>query len=1261
MEPRVADRFEIERLAGKGGMGTVFRALDHATGKPVALKLLDDPDLVARFEREAAVLASIRHPAVVGYVAHGEIAPGRMYLAMNWLDGVALHQRLKRCRLSVAETFALGQRLARALGAAHAGGIVHRDVKPSNVILEDDDPAKAVLVDFGIARAQLGSTTVTATGAIIGTPAYMAPEQARGERDVDAPADVFSLGSVLFESVCGRAPFVGEHAIAVLAKILLEQAPRARTVRADVPVPLDDLLAQMLEKAPPARPPDGSAVAAALDAIASGNAPERAARAPAIGQKERRMATVVLARAATTRSSTMDSLAGITSESLLTDAASAAGVTITPLADGTFAGAVVGEGAGADAAIRAARCAVALGARAPEGVVCVATGRAIVAGDVPVGEAIDRAARLLAADRNPGAFVDDATAALVEDRFELVRDGDDASRIVRERDPADRSRTVLGRVVPFVGRDRELGALEAMFSECVDEPVARAVVVVAPPGTGKTRLRAELVKRVTQRDAPPEVWLGLSDPLMERDAHALVSDVIRRTAGIAADEPLASRRKKLAARMGERVASILGEIAGAPFDDERDAVLRAARRSPELLAEHVGRAFLAFVKSELAKRPLLVVLEDVHWADASSLRLFDVVLQEARDLPLMVLALARPAIDTAHPKLWEAARSQRIVLEPLLRKASEKLARAVLGDRPEIDAIVQRAAGNALFVEELARACAEGRSPAELPPNVAAATEARLAAIDADARKVLRAAAIFGERFWGGGVARLIGADGDVPPRSTLAALERLEVISSEPASRFAGENEYFFRHALVRDAAYAMLTEEDRALGHALAGSWLEGRLDDGALLAQHYEKGGRAADAARCYVRAAEQALAANDLDAALRHVARVDAGAAPAVIGLGSLVEAEVAFLRAANADAVRAARRAIDSIERGSEKWFAAMGLGVAAAGKGGDHASLDALVGALEATPARDAKAGPARAIARARAAMQMAYSYEIARCDALLDGCEREPGAANDVGVLAWLDEAATERGNAAGEPVHPSIPRRGYARFLEVGDPRGATGQRASEAQLLATIGAEEESLAVCDALEREAAHSRYVVLYVRSIRAVVAAFRGDVGPMRAFIEELSAGVTSRAMWNFTGVFAQLAMKAGNIDEAETYGRRCAAYRDADSGYLATAHAVLARVAVARGDAATALAESARGLELLARGALSSTIGLAHLARLEALTLAGRRDDAVAAARKGMEALAWSSRHLAEYRAVFYRSWDTGTFVEAARAYGVEVEPALG
>ncbi len=264
-----ADRFEALRAAHSGGMGTVFRARDRVSGAEVALKVLfgQGAQDVERFTREATILAGLGHPGIVRYVAHGMARSGEHYLAMEWLEGEDLSARLARRGLTMGESLSLVRRAAEALAAAHQRGLVHRDLKPSNLFLVRGDVEGVKIVDFGIARLGLDAARVTRTGVLLGTPGYMAPEQIQGPPVHDPRADVFALGCVLFECLTGRAAFEGSTAASVLAKILLQEMPRTRALRPEVPAAVDQLTARMMARDPEERPRDGAAVAAAIAAL----------------------------------------------------------------------------------------------------------------------------------------------------------------------------------------------------------------------------------------------------------------------------------------------------------------------------------------------------------------------------------------------------------------------------------------------------------------------------------------------------------------------------------------------------------------------------------------------------------------------------------------------------------------------------------------------------------------------------------------------------------------------------------------------------------------------------------------------------------------------------------------------------------------------------------------------------------------------------------------------------------------------------------
>jgi serine/threonine protein kinase len=264
----VGDRFRIEGLAGSGGMASIYRAADVATGLHAAVKVIGRQSGTGRerFMREAAVLAQLSHPYIVRYLAHGITTHGLPFLAMDWLEGEDLAARLGRSGLGVDESLTLIRRAAEGLAVAHDCGVVHRDIKPSNLFLVHGEPASVKVIDFGVAHIDAGAGALTRSGALLGTVSYMAPEQVTEAANIDARADVYALGCVLFECLTGRPPFVGRSP-SLVARILREKAPRPSELRAHLDADIDALIERMLAKQRSERPRDAAELLRALDGL----------------------------------------------------------------------------------------------------------------------------------------------------------------------------------------------------------------------------------------------------------------------------------------------------------------------------------------------------------------------------------------------------------------------------------------------------------------------------------------------------------------------------------------------------------------------------------------------------------------------------------------------------------------------------------------------------------------------------------------------------------------------------------------------------------------------------------------------------------------------------------------------------------------------------------------------------------------------------------------------------------------------------------
>jgi len=949
-------------------MGEVYRAEDRSNGATVAVKLLRKgatPEERARFQREVQVLADLRHPGLVAYVDHGVWTDGRPYFAMEWLEGEDLAQRQRRAPLGMSDAVETIRRTAQAIAAVHARGVIHRDLKMSNIFIVQGNLARGVkVIDFGVVKPPDPDGFDTLPGSIIGTPYFMAPEQARG-RKVTTAADVYSLGAVLFRLLTGRHVFEADHVIAFLGRLVLEDPPPVSMVRFDVPEELEALLLRCLSRTPEDRPADAGELARLLARLpALNNQPPNsdqsasairrvAAETPSRVQaptsepqshpssqpappaaRARRVVAVLLAAVP---SAGLDADTEQKIRLLLGDDA-----TLDELQGGRIIAALgLGRTLG-DEAVRAARAALLLATRVSDARVALATGHAVPGRLGLAGEALERAAAQLERAAPGGIRVSKAMQPLLQGRF-VVRSDDFGGVLLHEDIAASDSHKVLGVTTPTLGRDVELELLAATFRAVMADAVPRAVVLMGPTGIGKSRIRHEATTRLVRELDSVDVLMARGDSMQPRSGLSALGRALRSRMGIRDGEPAALQTDRVVRYVAQRPscpvdsAAFVGEFVGVPFSDSYSESLRAARESPHVMNMRILQALEYIIRHDAAYAPQVLVLEDLHLLDDTTVEMVDWLLG-CDGLRLVVWAFGRDEMLQRFPKLWEKRASTRVTLGPLPAASMQRIAAMVL---PQFDdrkrqSIVDRAEGNPLFLEELLRHSADGRD--DLPISVQALIQARLDLLPPEQRQVVRAASVFGRQFWTDGVSALLGRDCE----ADLIALAEAEILVPQETSRIEGQSEWTFPQNAVFETAYSSLVPTDREALHRAASEWLlvAGEEDIGSI-ARHAEAGADRSRAAVLYARASSQAYANGQLEAALDFADRSIACSEDQAVRAQALLQrSQVLAWLGRYEDQLGAADQAAELADQGTDLWGEAQRLAGSALREKGRSADAD---------------------------------------------------------------------------------------------------------------------------------------------------------------------------------------------------------------------------------------------------------------------------------------------------------------------------------
>lgn len=902
----LADRYLIEDLIGEGGFGQVWRARQRGTEQTVAIKrlrLVQGPGAPPaerqreRFRREIRLCGRLFHPHVVRLVDAGETPSGELYTVFEYVPGRNLAAILaEEGRLSLTETLHLMTQVLDGLAAAHAAGVVHRDLKPHNIMVTETGARRnALILDFGTsayAEGQGDGARLTASLEMLGTPAYAAPEQLRGLPPTPR-ADLYAWGLIVIECLTGSRVIQGDSVHETLFRqlgddpieippalrgqplgLLLERVLHKDVDRRDVAAAeLVRALQGLAAQAPRPLTADADPDAAALapGEIATLAAPlDPAAWHHATGDRRQLIALAcrLTLEAPPGRPADPEVLDALTRRELAACAHDVA-PTGARLAGALGADLVWYFGvphAREDDGRRAARAARALerglATRAATlqqsyGVHLTArlalhAGRQIITAAAPAGPHPDAlgliAARALAlaAAAEPGEIAhSDAARRLI--------DG------ARDADTLD-----APRLSPLVGRDRELEALDALWQRA-RAGHGQAALLIGEAGIGKSRLTRELRARVGVA-----TWLEARClPEARNSALRPLADLLDALIGVPDDAPAPARiealhRFVIARELDPAEAMpLLGALAGLPVGDTWPLPPHPPARRREITFDLLLQSLFHLAE----RRPLVLALDDLHWADPSTLDFLKLLVEDLPTAPILAILTARPGFDPP----WSPGRVSPLRLDRLDPAAVDALiaacdATGALATALR-DTIAERTDGVPLFVEELTRMLAETRAPtddAAVPATLQASLAARLDALGA-ARRTAQIAAVIGREFREDLLALVADRD-PIALRADLRALIDATLVYRRRRARPT----YVFKHALVRDTAYDALTGPARATLHARIGEAIETHLQDEAirrpeLLAHHY---GAAGDRRRATVYAER---AAGD---ALRRSANVEA---------------------------------------------------------------------------------------------------------------------------------------------------------------------------------------------------------------------------------------------------------------------------------------------------------------------------------------------------------------------------------------------------
>ncbi len=863
---------------GQGGMGEVFRAEQTSVGREVAIKVCrgqGTDDERARFTREARAIAALQHPHAVRLFDYILADDGSACIVMEQVHGESLWELMQReWRLPFTRIVPILAQVSDALTEAHAKGIIHRDLKPANVLLQEAEGYRdfAKVLDFGLAHwttADGDASRLTRSGTVHGTPRYLSPEQIIGT-NIGPRSDLYALGVVLYEALAGQPPFVGDLDAALMFKHVKETAPPLPP-EVERPPALDRLLERMLAKSPSLRPISAAALRRELMALVPASSGRVASIAsPVSGLVTERRHVVVLDVSFVDRAHRHGSADAAHElvrrcQTLVDATAQRFGATENARSS---SGAQLVFGvpiARRDDLRRALEASIELRDRLPS----LDPANVSVRVGLADGPAVSGALR---EGTDAGYFVSGVPVALAEQLRDAAASGEiRVAESIAQRDlPGVTFEPVSGGALlaelhqpvrrtdleaPCVGRERELAAIRTLL-DCVGETSRGGILVVTgEAGIGKSRLVDQLVSLA--RDRSMRTVRGLLYDVDVGTGEGALHQMVRELLGLPSDA--SDRVAALERRLGPEVLRadewpflyhFLGMALPGPMQRVYDAMDPGARLSG------YRDMLTSLFTHEGTTQPLVVIVEDVHWADGTTLGVIESLAVTTHARPLVLVLTSRGEDEERWKHVLAGLVPTRLDLAPLDDADALALASLLLPTSGGEAAVVARAGGHPLLLTELARRGETFDAETPLPYSVQGLVHARVDRLPEVDRAAMHVASALGPRFRLAHLRQLLGSADYLP---TMLEEHRLVVRDADGG--------YAFAHGLVRDAVYGSLVDERRRALHARAAECLK---DDLGLAAMHLDRAG-SPNAPAAYLDAARAEIARHELREAATHLAR------------------------------------------------------------------------------------------------------------------------------------------------------------------------------------------------------------------------------------------------------------------------------------------------------------------------------------------------------------------------------------------------------